>query len=149
MWLFTLCMEVVHRLCLLLSTYSSSGMRISEYKLRLTDLDYWAQSPGWLCPHDGGMNTLTEDYIKSVRLISDTFSLMLTTAIDFSFFILIFFMDETLNMILKEDFLSLLLLAKKTPQCLALGHKTCQFASLCFFLFALYMQNVSVYWPGH
>ena len=44
MWFFTLWVEVLCRLCLLLSTYSSSGMRISEYELRLNDLDYWAQS---------------------------------------------------------------------------------------------------------
>ena len=93
------------------------------------------------------MNTLTEDYIKSVRLISDTFSLMLTTAIDFSFFILIFFMDETLNMILRGFFIVVVTSKENSTM---FGAWT-QNLSFCFtlFLFALYMQNVSVYWPGH
>ena len=39
-------------------------------------------------PHDGGMNTVRADYIKTVRLSSDTFALiLLATVLDFLSFI--------------------------------------------------------------
>lgn len=71
---------------------------IHLFLLRDENIRIWAEaelsgllSSGWLCPHDGGMNTLGADYIKSVRLISDTFALMLQEISWASFFKLIFF----------------------------------------------------------